>query len=87
VKNIKQDTPKMLWNKFSNCAGIIESEFFNYFEGAESGYAIEITNFKSCEPFNPEILIPDFQPPQSYVYVPKKKENSKLTDFFKKDKF
>jgi predicted transcriptional regulator len=82
VKRINQDTPQMLWNKYSDCAGIVESEFFEYFKGVDSGYAIEIKNFQPCEPFNAEALIPNFQPPQSYIYVPKKEENAnKLTDF------
>ena len=82
VKRIFEDTPKMLWARFKEHAGINERDFFAYFEGKPSGYAIEINNFMPNEPYEPDRLIPNFQPPQSFVYVPKKeKENSKLTDF------
>ena len=82
VKRVFEDTPKMLWSRFKDCSGINEAEFFEYFEGVGSGFAIEIKNFKVEKPFEPEKLVPDFQPPQSFVYVPKKeKENSKLSDY------
>jgi predicted transcriptional regulator len=83
VKKVHHDTPQMLWKKYQDCAGIIESEFFEYFKGVTSGYAIEIKNFQPCKPFDAATLIPDFQPPQSYIYVPKKEEPpNKLSEFY-----
>jgi type I restriction enzyme, S subunit len=83
VKRVIEDTPRMLWTKFKDCAGIGERDFFEYFEGADSGFAVEIENFNEEKiPYDAEKLIPGFQPPQSFIYVPKKeKESSKLSDF------
>lgn len=83
VKRIYADTPKMLWAKYKDAAGIGETEFFDYFEGLKSGFAIEVKNVQSCKPpFDPRLLMPNFEPPQSYLYLPKKKkESSKLSDF------
>jgi type I restriction enzyme S subunit len=82
VKRIIEDIPKILWTRFKDGAGIDEKEFFSYFEGVKTGFAIEIKNVRELEPYDPKLLISDFEPPQSYIYVPKKKEEcTKLLDF------
>lgn len=54
VKKIIEDTPKMLWAKFKDAAGIEEADFFSYFEGVETGFAIEIKNAQFVEPYDPQ---------------------------------
>lgn len=70
IDKIIEDTPKNLWSKFNQNAGINKEDFFEYFSGKEKGYAIEIKCFESFEePINPYQENPKFVPPQSYAYI------------------
>lgn len=70
VEDIIIDDPDNLWKRFENEAGINKSDFFNYFDGREKGYAIKIGDFKKfpCA-LDPETITNNFIPPQSFYYV------------------
>jgi len=69
IGEITYASPKVLWGKCKDYAGIDEYSFFKYFNEKILGYAIEIKNI--CEysiPFDPFKIIPNFHPPQSFYY-------------------
>ena len=64
------DTPEKLWSKFGEWAGIDKDEFFGYFQGKETGFAIAINDLDVFEkPVDPRLLRENFTPPQSFCYV------------------
>jgi predicted transcriptional regulator len=71
VKEIHRDTPKSIWNKFFNVAGIDSKRYFEYYSDYNEAVAIEIKKFYK---FNTEFEIHDLiglkSPPQSYAFVP-----------------
>jgi predicted transcriptional regulator len=69
IKSIIEDDPKRLWCKFGGLSALDETEFFDYFDGMERGFAIKIKDVKAFRPFNPKGVIPNFHPPQSYCYL------------------
>lgn len=70
IGKIIENTPKKLWEQLADSAGIIEEEFFEYFNKKNKGYAIEIIDFVSFdEPIDPKSLDPNFVAPQSYCYI------------------
>jgi len=67
---IIEDHPKMLWDKLSGVSGLNKEEFLDYFKNKEIGYALKITDLKRFKiPENPNYLIKNFHPPQSFCYV------------------
>ncbi|OIO87016.1 MAG: hypothetical protein AUK32_04580 [Candidatus Aquicultor secundus] len=67
---VDEDTPKNLWLKYKDLAGIQENEFFEYYAGKAKGFAIEIGQVGLFEnPIDPRECLPDFSPPQSFCYV------------------
>jgi type I restriction enzyme S subunit len=53
--------------------GIIEDspEFFEYFAGAVTAFAIKIANMQRfANPLDPSSIFDDFKPPQSFRYLP-----------------
>jgi predicted transcriptional regulator len=71
VKQIISDTPQNLWARFRKSAGISESEFFAYYDGRSTGYAISIKNLTVLKrPIDPYKRFKKFTPPQSFMYMP-----------------
>ena len=69
VGGIIKNNPKELWNICKNQAGIGEKEFFNFFKGFETGYAIKIDSVKKFEKkIDPYRMYPGFRPPPSHYY-------------------
>jgi predicted transcriptional regulator len=67
---ILSDRPQTIWEKCKEVSGLRKQEFFNYFEGKDKAYAIEITSVKFFEaPFNPFKIVPNFVAPQSFYYL------------------
>jgi predicted transcriptional regulator len=67
---IVEGHPDYLWEKFWDVSGISEQEFFEYFSGKETGYAIRITDLKEFDkPMDPHTIFERFVPPQSFCYV------------------
>lgn len=70
IKNITFDKPKNLWDKFQFISGVNEMAFYSYFEGKQTGYAIEITNLLEYDDaIDPKEKFSEFQPPQSFKYT------------------
>lgn len=70
VSRVFKDTPKNLWSRFNKKAGISLDEFFEYYDGRQTGYAIGISNlFVLARPIDPYKQFVNFCPPQSFSYV------------------
>ena len=70
VDKIIEDSPKNLWSKCKQHAGIEKNDFFKYFEGKSKGYAIKIKEYEILDkPINPYIENETFTAPQSYAYI------------------
>jgi len=69
IESIIEDDPKKLWERFKDLSGIEKERFFEYFGDSKKGYAIKIKKVKKLKPIEPENLIPDFSPPQSFRYI------------------
>ena len=67
---IHSGSPEMIWAKCQEYAGGSADGFFEYFDGKEKAYAIEIRGLeKFDEPINPYKLNEKFWPPQSYCFL------------------
>lgn len=72
LREVIQDTPKNLWHRFKNEAGISSGDFFQYYDGKEVGYAISISNLIVLKkPIDPYKRFENFTPPQSFLYLRK----------------
>ena len=70
IGKIVKDAPEELWKKYNNRSGMDEDDFFRYFNGYNEGFAIKIKSLLIFEVFiDPEELIPNFVPPQSFRYI------------------
>lgn len=82
-QRIIEASPEELWNLFGDQSGIEERErFMDYYEGAETGYAIEIdTIHRLPEPITPTELFEEFVPPVSFYY-PGPEMDATLREYF-----
>jgi predicted transcriptional regulator len=74
IKNIVEDTPANLWEKFKDIGGIDEDSFFEYYKDNEVGYSIiinEVEQFKAEK--DPIEFLENFTAPQSYIYLEREK--------------
>lgn len=70
IDSIHQAAPAQLWAKYHTSAGISEQAFFEYFDGADRGYAIQIARIHRFSPaVNPYKALRGFVPPQSFCYL------------------
>ena len=71
VEDILQASPRQLWQKTKDSAGISKSFFFDYFSGKKNAVAIKIGKFKKYEKeVDPYKDLRDrFIPPQSFRYI------------------
>jgi type I restriction enzyme S subunit len=70
ISNIFEDEPEQLWSEFNKFSGLSETEFFNYFNEKEKGFAIEIDKVEEFAiPIDPRKSIQNFVPPQSFYYI------------------
>ncbi len=70
IGNIIEDEPERLWEEFNKFSGISDVEFFNYFNGKDRGFAIEIETVEEFDtPIDPRETIQNFVPPQSFFYI------------------
>ncbi|EMA08433.1 hypothetical protein [Haloferax denitrificans] len=67
---IIEASPDELWELFGDQSGIEDQDrFMDYYEGAETGYAIEInTTYPLQKPITPTEIFEDFVPPVSFFY-------------------
>ncbi|MBA9068735.1 putative transcriptional regulator [Methylobacterium sp. RAS18] len=70
VIEILADSPQQIWDITRDRAGITKPYFDAYFHGREKAFAIRIgaTDLYQ-EPLDPNVLMPRFTPPQSYMYI------------------
>ncbi|MBN2499535.1 MAG: hypothetical protein JXB38_02145 [Anaerolineales bacterium] len=72
VDQVLIDKPDNLWKKIGEESGLSREEYNQYFEGANTGYAIRLKDIdKIPTPISLQELrelIPGFNPPQSYRY-------------------
>lgn len=67
---IVEGHPNYLWEQFWDVSGINKREFFKYFAGKETGFAIRINELKQFRtPIDPYEVFENFISPQSYCYV------------------
>ncbi len=70
VEEVIEDSPEGIWSACHEDLAISEDDFFKYFEGSASAFAIKITNMtRFPEPLDPHSLIENFRPPQSFCYT------------------
>ncbi len=69
IGKIIKDAPENLWKNLNALSGLSEQEFFDYFYGTKTGFALELEYTKFFEvPIDPKTIFPDFTPPQSFYY-------------------
>jgi type I restriction enzyme S subunit len=62
--------PDQLWELYSDKAGIDRERFMEYFEDAETGYAIQVDDsYRFEEPIDPDDIFEDFTAPMSFLYL------------------
>ena len=79
IKQIHRDTPSATWQKTFETAGIAKSDFFEYFAGVDTAYAIEIkqrTKIRLKNAVSPKAIKEDFRVPQFFTYVSEQFLNS-----------
>lgn len=71
IGEIVEATPMQLWDDYAELSGIQHRDrFMSYFDGTETGYAIEIKDPTSLSPtVDPWSHFDDFRPPVSFQYV------------------
>jgi len=70
LDEIIEEDPEKLWEICKNHSGIEKDDFFEYYRGKETGYALKIDNFnKFAEPIDPYENLKDFVAPQSFQYI------------------
>jgi len=70
IGGIIRDSPEGLWDRLGLLSGMNEAEFFDYFQDAKNGFAIEIKHVEIFDiQCDPKELIPGFNPPQSFCYL------------------
>jgi predicted transcriptional regulator len=71
VKSVDSTTPLQLWRRYGAVSGLSRQEFFEYFEGADSGVALVLDEeVRLKNPFSLKALREfdeDFQPPQFFA--------------------
>ena len=70
LEQVLEDTPQRLWDSCQDFAGITEKDYFEYFSGSSTGFALQIgrlTLFKY--PIQVTKILEGFRPPQSFQYV------------------
>ncbi len=72
VDGVEALPPTELWWKFSDCGGICERDFRDYYASADVGYAIRVGKTVRFPQAKSLHEIGDFgQPPQSFRYLPR----------------
>jgi len=71
IGDVVEDEPRDLWKRFGDSSGMSSRErFLQYFDGAMTGYAIEIgKSYRLSNSINPRTFVSDFVPPVSFYYL------------------
>lgn len=67
---ILKGTPLEIWEICSEYAGILENDFYRYFEKAKIAFAIKINRvFEIERPISPSKIVKGFKGPRSFIYT------------------
>jgi predicted transcriptional regulator len=69
VGTIHRDSLSRLWAKTSQFSGIDREYFYSYFDGLDTGYAIEIGDFRNYGKQLSPLEAYGINPPQSFAYI------------------
>lgn len=70
VSEIFCDTPSELWDRTKEHSGISKEFFDSYFQGRTKSFALAVGEVRRYPaPLDPDDVIDNFTPPQSYMYV------------------
>ena len=71
VAIVHEGSPTALWELArEKAAGISRRQLYSYFEGKDSGFAIELSSVvRTNGGIDPKSLFKNFRPPQSYHYL------------------
>jgi predicted transcriptional regulator len=69
VRGIVEAAPDLLWKRTRRFAGIDEEGFYSYFEGKETGYAIEVGEVREYKISINPLRDLGIRPPQSFLYL------------------
>lgn len=71
IQRVVEAAPSELWELFGSQSGIEERDrFLDYFEGVETGFAIEIDTVHRFQPqLDPDEVFEEFVPPVSFHYL------------------
>ena len=79
IREIKRDTPEVLWNELWDKSGLTKEEFFKYFFARDEGYAIQIDNLIELDvPVDPREFFPAFVAPQNFMYLRSTKDAARI---------
>ncbi|MDK6305002.1 ASCH domain-containing protein, partial [Lactobacillus crispatus] len=70
IKQVISDTPKSIWNMTAQYAGLDKLDFYNYFEGLDEAFAIQISK---VTPYKKQLDLSELEDgnlkaPQSFIY-------------------
>ncbi|RDZ49572.1 hypothetical protein C5C07_20270 [Haloferax sp. Atlit-4N] len=69
--------PQELWDLYNDTAGIDQDRFMEYFEGAETGYAIQVDEaYRFENPIDPDDVFEEFSAPMSFLYLDEKRSDA-----------
>lgn len=71
IEQVISDTPKSLWDITSQYAGLDKMDFYDYFEGLDEAFAIQISKVK---PYRKQLDLSELEDgnikaPQSFIYL------------------
>jgi predicted transcriptional regulator len=70
IRSVHSGSPEEIWEKCKDRGGIQKTRYLAYCNGRHIIYAFEIDRIvRFDQPVNPSTIIPNFKPPQNFVYV------------------
>ena len=71
IKQVISDTPKSVWNMTAQYAGLDKLDFYNYFEGLDEAFAIQISK---VTPYKKQLDLSELEDgnlkaPQPFIYL------------------
>jgi len=73
VEDIICDTPEHVWEITKKQSGVSRNFYDKYYKGKDKAVVLKIKECKEYkEGINPELFVPNFQVPQSFIYISKK---------------
>lgn len=72
IEKTLRGTPRTIWQRCNEHAGIAKEDFFRYFEGSKQAFAYKIRNPRRfCDEIDRNSILESIKtPPQSFYYIP-----------------